>query len=90
MVKFVVNSQRGSKNILISIGLTLVVISMLVFWQPKFFAFIFAGIVGLLGLGALIRGITARPPKPGKDSFGGTGFSNQNHTEDGSYQEIDD
>ncbi len=87
MVKFVVNGQRGSKNILISIGLTLVVISMLVFWQPKFFAFIFAGIVGLLGVGAVPRGITSKPSKPGNDPYKG-GYNNQ--TEDGSYQEVDD
>lgn len=87
MVKFIVNGQRGSKNILISIGLTLIVISLLVFLYPKVFAFIFAGIVGLLGLGALARGLSAKPRRPDKNSSGG-GFSN--HTEDGSYQEIDD
>ena len=86
MVKFVVNGQRGSKNILISIGLTLVIISLLVFLYPKFFAFIFAGMVGLLGLGALFRGITSKPGKRNKDSYGGV----DNSTEDGSYQEVDD
>ena len=86
MFKFVVNGGRGTKNILISIGLTLIVISLLVFTYPKIFAFVFAGIVGLLGLGALIRGITSKPPKPRNDSYGGFG----NQTEDGSYQEIDD
>jgi hypothetical protein len=86
MIKFIVNGQRGSKNILISIGLTLIVISLLVFWQPKFFAFIFAGIVGLLGVGALLRGMMSKPAKPGNDSY--KGFGNQ--TEDGSYQEVDD
>lgn len=86
MFKFVVNGRRGSKNILISIGLTLIIISLLVFLYPKLFAFIFAGIVGLLGLGALIRGIISKPRKPRNDSFGG--FSNK--TEDGSYREIDD
>ena len=86
MFKFVVNGGRGTKNILISIGLTLIVISLLVFTYPKVFAFVFAGIVGLLGLGALVRGITSKPRKPRKDSFNGFG----NQTEDGSYQEIDD
>lgn len=86
MVKFVVNGQRGSKNILISIGLTLIVISLLVFWQPTFFAYIFAGIVGLLGVGALLRGIMSKPPKPGNGPY--KGYNNQ--TEDGSYQEVDD
>lgn len=87
MVKFIVNGQRGSKNILISIGLTLIIISLLVFLYPKFFAFIFAGLVGLFGLGALARGLTAKPRKPRQHNSGG-GFNNQ--TEDGSYQEIDD
>jgi hypothetical protein len=86
MVKFVVNGQRGSKNILISIGLTLIVISMLVFWLPKLFAFVFAGIVGLLGLGALLRGIMSKPSKPANGPMKGY----QNNTEDGSYQEVDD
>ena len=85
MVKFIVNGQRGSKNILISIGLTLILISLLVFLYPKLFAYVFAAIVGLLGLGALIRGITARPPREGKSPYNGQG-----HTEDGSYQEVDD
>jgi len=86
MIKFVVNGQRGSKNILISIGLTLIIISLLVFLYPKLFAYVFAAIVGLLGLGALLRGITARPPKQNKGPYNGYG----NQTEDGSYQEIDD
>jgi hypothetical protein len=87
MVRFVVNGQRGSKNILISIGLTLIVISMLVFWQPKLFAFVFAGIVGLLGIGALLRGIMSKPSNPpGNGPYKGY----QNNTEDGSYQEVDD
>lgn len=86
MIKFVVNGQRGTKNILISIGLTLIIISLLVFLYPKFFAFIFAGIVGLLGLGALIRGLTSKPVKPRNDTYRGYG----NQTEDGAYHEIDD
>ncbi len=86
MFKFVINGRRGTKNILISIGLTLIIISLLVFLYPKFFAYIFAGIVGLIGLGAVYRGIVSKPRKPGNDSFGGFG----NKTEDGSYQEIDD
>jgi len=86
MVKFIVNGGRGAKNILISIGLTLIVISLLVFLYPKVFAYIFAGIVGMFGLGALLRGITSKPRKPEGGSF--SGFNNQ--TEDGSYQEIDD
>lgn len=86
MIKFVVNGQRGAKNILISIGLTLIIISLLVFLYPKFFAFVFAGLVGLLGLGALIRGITSRPPSGNNDSFNRFG----GNTEDGSYQEVDD
>lgn len=88
MIKFVVNGQRGSKNILISIGLTLILISMLVFWLPKVFAYIFAGIVGLLGVGALLRGITAKPKDPGNGNGPFRGYHNQ--TEDGSYQEVDD
>lgn len=86
MVKFIINGGRGAKNILISIGLTLIIISLLVFLYPKVFAFIFAGIVGMLGLGALLRGLTSRPRKPQGGNF--NGFNNQ--TEDGSYQEIDD
>ena len=86
MVRFVVNGRRGSKNILISIGLTLIVISMLVFWQPKLFAFVFAGMVGLLGLGALLRGVMSKPQKPGNGPH--KGYNDQ--TEDGSYQEVDD
>ncbi len=89
MIKFVVNGQRGSKNILISIGLTLIIISMLVFWLPKVFAYIFAGIVGLLGIGALLRGITAKPSNPDNNNNGPyRGYNNS--TEDGSYQEVDD
>jgi|688.fasta_scaffold398884_2 hypothetical protein len=87
MVKFIVNGGKAVKNILISLGLTLIVISMLVFLYPKFFAFIFAGLVGLIGLGALIRGIMSKPQKP-QNSGNYGGFGNQ--TEDGSYQEIDD
>ncbi len=86
MMKFVVNGGRGSRNVLISIGLTLIIISLLVFLYPKFFAFIFAGLVGLLGLGALLRGLTSKPRKPQNNSFGG--YSDQ--TEDGSYQEVDE
>jgi len=86
MVKFIVNGGRGAKNILISIGLTLIVISLLVFLYPKLFAFIFAGIVGMLGLGALLRGLTSKPRKPSGGQSGG--FNNQ--TEDGSYQEVDE
>jgi hypothetical protein len=86
MVKFIVNGGRGAKNILISLGLTLIVISMLVFLYPKFFAFIFAGLVGLVGVGALLRGLTSNPGKPENNGF--KGFGNQ--TEDGSYQEVDE
>jgi len=88
MIKFVVNGQKGSKNILISIGLTLILISMLVFWLPKVFAYIFAGIVGLLGVGALLRGITAKPKNTNNNNGSYRGYNNS--TEDGSYQEIDD
>lgn len=59
---------------------------MLVFWQPKLFAFIFAGIVGLLGIGALLRGLISKPSDPGNGPHKGY----QNNTEDGSYQEVDD
>lgn len=86
MFRFVVNGQRGGRNILISIGLTLIIISLLVFLYPKFFAFIFAGLVGLLGLGAVYRGIVSKPPTQNKDPFNPYGGS----TEEGSYQEVDD
>lgn len=91
MVKFIINGGRGAKNILISIGLTLIIISLLVFLYPKVFAYIFAGIVGLIGLGALMRGITSKPRKPNDGGqFNGFNNNNNNQTEDGSYQEIDD
>jgi len=89
MIKFIVNGGRGFKNILISIGLTLIIVSMLVFLYPKVFAYVFAGIVGLLGIGALLKGLTAGSTPPDQnnnnpyDNFG-------NRTEDGSYQELDD
>lgn len=86
MVRFTVNGGRGTKNILISIGLTLIVISLLVFLYPKVFAYVFAGIVGLMGLGALLRGLTSKPRKPQNNHFGGF----NNNTEDGSYQEVDE
>lgn len=81
-----VNGGRGTKNILISIGLTLILISLLVFLYPRVFAYVFAGIVGLMGMGALLRGLTSKPRKPQNNSFGG--FNNT--TEDGSYQEVDE
>ena len=88
MIKFVVNGGKGFRNILISIGLTLIIISMLVFLYPTVFAYVFAGFVGLLGLGALIRGLTSRskPSNPNNTNFDNYG----NKTEDGSYQELDD
>lgn len=85
-----INGGRAAKNILISIGLTLIIISLLVFLYPKVFAYIFAGIVGMLGLGALLRGITSKPRKPQGGNFSGSNYNNTNQTEDGSYQEIDD
>lgn len=86
MFKFAINGKKGSKNILISIGLTFIIISLLAFSYPKFFAFVFAGIMGLLGIGALLRGVSSKPPKQGNNPFGGY----ENKTEDSSYKEVDD
>lgn len=71
-------------------GIVFIIISTLVFVFPEFFAYVFAGIVGLIGLSLFISSFTT--PKTPKNPF--EEFTNQynkgySKTEDGTYQELD-
>lgn len=85
MFRIIINGNRGTRNIFISIGLTLIIISMLVFLYPKVFAYIFAGIVGLIGLFLVFNALFAKSSPPGNNDFDG-----YNRTEDSTYQELND
>lgn len=75
------NNGGGGKRVLISIGLTLILFSLCLYAYPKFFSYIFSGLFGLLGLGALLNGIFSKPRQRN---------SNNNDTEDGTYHELND
>lgn len=80
----------GGRKIKRYFGLVFIIISTLVFVFPEFFAYVFAGIVGLLGLSLLISSFTTpkTPPNP-FEQFSKQFGKNYNKTEDGTYQELD-
>lgn len=61
MMRIVMGNGRGKRTLMTSGG-SLIVFSLLVFFFPEFFAYVFAGIVLLLGVGLFLAGLTA--PKP--------------------------
>ncbi len=81
----------GGRNIKRYFGVVFIVISTLVFLFPEFFAYVFAGFVGLIGIGLFISSFStpkapANPFEQFSNQFGGKKY---NQTEDGTYQELD-
>lgn len=80
MMRFFING-RGARRALVVIGGTLIVFSILVFIFPEFFAYVFAGIVLLIGVVMFLAGLTVRPlPPPQGPPF--------RQTEDSTWEEV--
>lgn len=80
----------GGRNIKRYFGIVFIVISTLVFLFPEFFAYVFAGIVGIVGLALFISSFTTpkTPPNP-FEQFSKQFGKDFTKTEDGTYQELD-
>lgn len=88
MFRINVNGKSGAgKRFLISLGLTLIFVATCLIAFPKLFSYIFAGIFGLIGMGALLNGIFA---KSNSNNSGGNTNHQSGNTEEGTYHELND
>lgn len=87
-MKFVWLNGQGARKAAITTGAILIVFSILVFVFPEFFAFVFAGIVLLMGVGLFFAGLNMpqKPPRSFHQSYGQQ--PQRQDTEDGSFEEL--